>query len=108
MLVYVPRRLPSLPLLNFPASAAEQSEDGGGGLVSPLGRKAEILHGEVAVGRRNLARERARETLLKAVTSGKSSLMNRPPGKSLRADQGAPCFKLQRRDLSWMHLEDFC
>ena len=61
-----PCRLPSLllllPLLD-PLLSREQSSSAAArvaaqdGLVSPLGREAEVLHGEVAVGRRDLVRE---------------------------------------------------
>ena len=78
-----PCRLPSLLLLLLPlldpllspeqsssAAAAVAAQDG---LVSPLGREAEVLHGEVAVGRRDLVRasEEGRG-LFEAVTNSKS------------------------------------
>ena len=66
-----PCRLPSLLLLPLldPLLSPEQSSSAAAavaaqdGLVSPLGREAEVLHGEVAVGRRDLVRasERGRQ-----------------------------------------------
>ena len=56
------------PLLSPEQSAAVAAEDG---LVSPLGRETEVLHGEVAVRRRDLLRAIEEGYFFLAVTNSK-------------------------------------
>ena len=84
-----PCRLPSLllllPLLD-PLLSPEQSSSAAAavaaqdGLVSPLGREAEVLHGEVAVGRRDLVR--ASEEGKEGTFSGQSQTARANPSAS--------------------------
>ena len=72
----LPCCLPSLLLLLESAllSSPEQPEESRG-LVAPLWRKTEVLHGEVAVGRRDLAHARKR-SLSKESQKAKVRILN--------------------------------